>query len=191
MLSVDFIDSLGITTKKITVRQDNNNDESTILFEADGLSNEGAVKIGGFDVKDNTLTATDAISTNSVQIMPDKISMQATKSSYWLKNTRTVAEAKATYSYTYLFKRLGVKDPNATSNDGYSWTGFSNEYPESEYDYNIYSGDSPENNLVVVPFVDIYNKVTKNVEATFYYSYSHAGTPYLNRINGHPVFFEL
>ena len=191
MLSVDFIDSLGITTKKITVRQDNANDKSAILFEADGLSNEGTVKIGGFDVKNNTLTATDAISTNSVQIMPDKISMQATKGAYWLKNTKTVAEAKATYSYTYLFKRLGTKDSNATSNDGYSWTGFSNEYPESEYDYNIYSGDSPENNLVVVPFVDIYNKVTKDVEATFYYSYSHAGTPYLNRINGHPLVFEL
>lgn len=191
MLSVDFIDSLGITTKKITVRQDNTDAKSTILFEADGLSGEGTVKIGGFDVKNNTLTATDTISTNSVQIMPDKISMQATKSAYWLKNTRTVAEAKATYSYAYLFKRLGKKDPNATSNDGYTWTGFSNEYPESEYDYNIYSGDSPENNLVVVPFVDIYNKVTKDVEATFYYSYSHAGTPYLNRINGHPLFFEL
>ena len=191
MLSVDFIDSLGITTKKITVRQDNANDKSAILFEADGLSNEGTVKIGGFDVKDNILAATDAISTNSVQIMPDKISMQATKSAYWLKNTKTVAEAKATYSYTYLFKRLGTKDSNATSNDGYSWTDFSNEYPESEYDYNIYSGDSPENNLVVVPFVDIYNKVTKDVKATFYYSYSHAGTPYRNRINGHPLFFEL
>ena len=191
MLSVDFIDSLGITTKKITVRQDNANDKSAILFEADGLSNEGTVKIGGFDVKDNTLAATDAISTNSVQIMPDKISMQATKSAYWLKNTKTVAEAKATYSYTYLFKRLGTKDSNATSNDGYSWKGFSDEYSESEYDYNIYSGDSPENNLVVVPFVDIYNKVTKDVEATFYYSYSHAGTPYRNRVNGHPLFFEL
>lgn len=81
-LTANYINALDITTKKITVLQDNKDEQSQILFKADGTSKNGAVKIGGFDVKNNTLTATDNISANLVQLMPDKILMQATKSAY-------------------------------------------------------------------------------------------------------------
>ena len=81
-LTANYINALDITTKKITVLQDNNDEQSQILFKADGTSKDGTVKIGGFDVKNNTLTATDDISANLVQLMPDKILMQATKSAY-------------------------------------------------------------------------------------------------------------
>ena len=47
-LTANYINALDITTKKITVRQDNTNDKSAVLFEADGLSGKGTVKIGGF-----------------------------------------------------------------------------------------------------------------------------------------------
>ena len=56
MLSIDFIDSLGITAKKITVKRDNSKEQSNsnpILFEADGLSGTGAVKIAEFTVGNN------------------------------------------------------------------------------------------------------------------------------------------
>ena len=75
MLSVDFIDSLGITTKKITVRQDNANDKSAILFEADGLSNEGTVKIGGFTVGTNSLESGTSDTSNYVKLGTDEIKL--------------------------------------------------------------------------------------------------------------------
>ena len=58
MLSVDFINSLGITANKITVLQDNTadpSDSNKILFEADGLSEAGSVKIANFTVKNDKL----------------------------------------------------------------------------------------------------------------------------------------
>ena len=71
MLSVDCIDSLGITTKKITVRQDNANDKSAVLFEADGISGKGNVKIGGFDVDHNKLSIGTIGTDNSVALISD------------------------------------------------------------------------------------------------------------------------
>lgn len=58
MLSIDFIDSLGITAKKITVKRDNSKEPSNskpnpILFEADGLSGTGTVQIAEFTVGNN------------------------------------------------------------------------------------------------------------------------------------------
>lgn len=58
MLSIDFIDSLGITAKKIIVKRDNSKEQSNsnpnpTLFEADSLSGNGTVKIAGFTVGNN------------------------------------------------------------------------------------------------------------------------------------------
>ena len=53
MLSVDFIDSLGITAKKITVLDKNNNNKP--LFEADGINGNGNVSIANFTVKNDKL----------------------------------------------------------------------------------------------------------------------------------------
>ena len=58
MLSIDFIDSLGITAKKITVKRDNSKEQSNskpnpILFEADSLSENGTVQIAEFTVGNN------------------------------------------------------------------------------------------------------------------------------------------
>ena len=58
MMTVDFINSLGITAKKITVLKDNSkesNDSNPILFQADGTSNNSKVNIGGFTVDPNRL----------------------------------------------------------------------------------------------------------------------------------------
>ena len=49
-LTANYINALDITTKKIAVLQDNTadpSDSNKILFEANGLSGKGAVKIGG------------------------------------------------------------------------------------------------------------------------------------------------
>lgn len=56
MLSADFINSLGITAKKITVKKDNSKEQSNsnpILFEADSLSGNGTVTIADFTVGNN------------------------------------------------------------------------------------------------------------------------------------------
>lgn len=58
MLSADFINSLGITAKKITVLQDNSAEgsaENPILFQADGINGTGKVKIADFDVNYESL----------------------------------------------------------------------------------------------------------------------------------------
>ena len=173
------IDADGATvTGKLTVK-DKEEPTPNIIFEADPFgrpaSKEGPaidphVLIGGFDVKNNTLTATDNISANSVQLMPDKILMQATKSAYWLKNTRTIEEAHSTYSYEYLFRYL-----ETAANSGF-WKDIS----KNSYDYRIYSKESPENNAVIVPYVEIYNKNDQYAATifTFYYSYLNSVTPY-------------
>ena len=181
-LTANYINALDITTKKITVLQDNNDEQSQILFKADGTSKDGTVKIGGFDVKNNTLTATDNISANLVQLMPDKILMQATKSAYWLKNTRTIEDAHSTYSYAYLFKYL-----ETAANSG-SWEDIS----KKNYDYRIYSKESPENNAVIVPYVEIYNKNDQYTATifTFYYSYLNSVTPYKHNGNEYEIWIE-
>ena len=71
MLTVDFINSLGITAKKITVLQDNSkesNDSNPILFQADGTSNNSGVKIGGFTVDSNRLYAGTPGTSNSIEL---------------------------------------------------------------------------------------------------------------------------
>ena len=78
MLSVDFIDSLGITANKITVLQDNTadpSDSNKILFEADGLSGEGIVKIGGFNVGTNSLESGTSNTSNYVKLGTDEIKL--------------------------------------------------------------------------------------------------------------------
>ena len=70
MLSIDFIDSLGITAKKITVLNDNTAEESAtnpILFEADGLSGTGAVRIAGWEATNNKLTSGQGSGAISIQ----------------------------------------------------------------------------------------------------------------------------
>ena len=70
-MTVDFINSLGITAKKITVLQDNSkesNDSNPILFEADGTSNNSGVKIGGFTVDSNRLYAGTPGTSNSIEL---------------------------------------------------------------------------------------------------------------------------
>ena len=71
MLTVDFINSLGITAKKITVLQDNSkesNNSNPILFQADGTSNNSGVKIGGFIVDSNRLYAGTPGTSNSIEL---------------------------------------------------------------------------------------------------------------------------
>lgn len=71
MLSIDFINSLGITAKKITVLQDNSkesNDSNPILFQADGTSNNSGVKIGGFTVDSNRLYAGTPGTSNGIEL---------------------------------------------------------------------------------------------------------------------------
>ena len=71
MLTVDFINSLGITAKKITVLQDNSkesNDSNPILFQADGTSNNRGVKIGGFTVDSNRLYAGTPGADNGIEL---------------------------------------------------------------------------------------------------------------------------
>lgn len=75
MLSVDFIDSLGITAKKITVTDSN----SEKLFEADGRSGAGSVSIANFTVANNKIysdnkSAIDS-DANGVYIGTDGISL--------------------------------------------------------------------------------------------------------------------
>ena len=70
-MTVDFINSLGITAKKITVLQDNSkesNDSNPILFQADGTSNNSGVKIGGFTVDSNRLYAGTPGTSNSIEL---------------------------------------------------------------------------------------------------------------------------
>ena len=62
---------MDIETKKITVRQDNANDKSAVLFEADGISGKGNVKIGGFDVDHNKLSIGTIGSDKSVALISD------------------------------------------------------------------------------------------------------------------------
>ena len=71
MLTVDFINSLGITAKKITVLQDNSkesNDSNPILFQADGTSNNSGVNIGGFTVDSNRLYAGTPGADNGIEL---------------------------------------------------------------------------------------------------------------------------
>lgn len=63
-LTANYINALDITTKKITVRQDNADDKSAILFEADGISNNGTVKVGGFNVTNNSICSTKEYDSN-------------------------------------------------------------------------------------------------------------------------------
>ena len=70
-MTVDFINSLGITAKKITVLQDNSkesNASNPILFEADGTSNNSGVKIGGFTVDSNKLYAGTPGADNGIEL---------------------------------------------------------------------------------------------------------------------------
>ena len=60
---------MDITTKKITVRQDNANDKSAILFEADGTSNNGIVKVGGFSVTKDALVGGKSIHRTIVNLI--------------------------------------------------------------------------------------------------------------------------
>lgn len=59
---------MDIETKKITVRQDNANDKSAVLFEADGISGKGNVKIGGFTVDSNRLYAGTPGTDNGIEL---------------------------------------------------------------------------------------------------------------------------
>ena len=70
-MTVDFINSLGITAKKITVLQDNSkesNDSNPILFQADGTSNNSKVNIGGFTVDSNKLYAGTPGADNGIEL---------------------------------------------------------------------------------------------------------------------------
>ena len=70
MLTVDFIDSLGITAKKIQVTTGSGSSKKT-LFKADGLAATPAVEIAGFTVNQSTLTA--GTGTNYVQLGTEAI----------------------------------------------------------------------------------------------------------------------
>lgn len=72
MLDVNFINALGITAKKITVLQNNedafdpvNPDKNPILFEADGISGTGKVKIANFTVENDKLYSGDHLTIDS------------------------------------------------------------------------------------------------------------------------------
>ena len=111
MLSVDFIESLDITTKKITVLQDNTaapSDSNKILFEADGLSGEGIVKIGGFKVQNKDLVVQQPSEDDIVPLVPwlgkpleNKTIWNATYST--LENTFTISETISGWEVKYIY----------------------------------------------------------------------------------------
>ena len=66
MLSVDFIDSLGITAEKITIKDKDQN----VVFMADATSTvEGEnIKLGNFSVNKNSIKNGDLGTANSVLV---------------------------------------------------------------------------------------------------------------------------
>ena len=111
MLSADFIESLDITTKKITVLQDNTaapSDSNKILFEADGLSNEGIVKIGGFEIQNKDLVVQQPSEDDIVPLVPwlgkplnNKTIWNAAYST--LENTFTISETISGWEVKYIY----------------------------------------------------------------------------------------
>lgn len=82
MLTVDFINSLGITAKKISITTEDI--PPKIIFEADGIDKPPSVTMGGFQVgatsitsgaKSGTATVEDGKDLNGVYIGPDGISI--------------------------------------------------------------------------------------------------------------------
>lgn len=122
MLTVDFINSLGITAKKITVLQDNSkesNDSNPILFQADGTSNNSGVKIGGFTVDSNRLYAGTPGTSNGIELASFH-NLIAYKS-----NNQGVASS-------YAVSKITV-------NKATDLTVYIRSYAESSYDYTMIS----------------------------------------------------
>ena len=121
MLSVDFIDSLGITANKITVLQDNTadpSDSNKILFEADGLSGEGIVKIGDFKVQNKDLVVQQSSEDDIVPLVPwlgkplnNKTIWNTTYST--LENTFTVSETISGWEVKYIYYEYNEDAPAA------------------------------------------------------------------------------
>ena len=122
MLTVDFINSLGITAKKITVLQDNSkesNDSNPILFQADGTSNNSGVKIGGFTVDSNRLYAGTPGTSNGIELASFH-NLIAYKS-----NNQGIASS-------YAVSKITV-------NKATDLTVYIRSYAESSYDYTMIS----------------------------------------------------
>lgn len=125
MLTVDFIDSLGITAKKITVKKDNDNskepnDSNPILFQADGTSNNSKVNIGGFTVDSNRLYAGTPGSGSGIELSSYLAGLIAYKS-----NNQGVASS-------YAVSKITV-------NKATNLTVYIRSYAESSYDYTMIS----------------------------------------------------
>ena len=127
-MTVDFINSLGITAKKITVLQDNSkesNDSNPILFQADGTSNNSGVKIGGFTVDSNRLYAGTPGTGNSIELasfhnlIAYKSNNQGVASSYAVsKITVNKATNLTVYIRSYAessFDYIMISKPNVSS----------------------------------------------------------------------------
>jgi hypothetical protein len=84
-LTANYINALDITAKQITVLQDKE-DQDSILFQADGLSDVPSVKIAGFNVEANTLTTGSTENGNLIKLNSDSNSQysfyQLTNSEY-------------------------------------------------------------------------------------------------------------
>lgn len=123
MLSTDFINSLGITAKKITVLQDNSAEgsaENPILFQADGINGNGEVKIGGFTVDSNRLYAGTPGSGSGIELSSYLAGLIAYRSNN---------KGKAS---TYAVSKITV-------NKATNLTVYIRSYAESSYDYTMIS----------------------------------------------------
>ena len=123
MLTVDFINSLGITAKKITVLQDNSkesNGSNPILFQADGTSNNSGVKIGGFTVDSNKLYAGTPGKDDSIELASSH------KLIAYKSNNQGVASSYAVSKIT-------------VNKDITNLTVYIRSYAESNFDYTMIS----------------------------------------------------
>ncbi len=63
-VTASYINALDITARQITVLQDNTDSQSPILFQADGLSTEGKVRLAGFNVRAGELITANSDGTD-------------------------------------------------------------------------------------------------------------------------------
>jgi len=93
-LTTNYLNALDITTKKITVLENNNNsfnqNTNKKLFEADGLSGNGSVTLAGFDVNYERLTSNvnlDMLSTGETGVYVGtegiRLAGQSTDTTIW------------------------------------------------------------------------------------------------------------
>lgn len=120
-LTANYINAMDITAKKITILQDNKDEQSQILFKADGTSNNSEVNIGGFTVDSNRLYAGTPGSGSGIELSSYLAGLIAYKS-----NNQGVTSSYAVSKIT-------------VNKDITNLTVYIRSYAEPDYDYTIIS----------------------------------------------------